>query len=125
MNDHPIKGIDIHWYSVIDAARATAFWRDTLGLNATWTGAQGAVFLLPDGSWFGIWQDEHWTKSHGLMLAVDDVAAAVAYYSAKGVLFGALGETPSCFNATAHDSEGNEFILHHSKDGSAGNERVR
>jgi predicted enzyme related to lactoylglutathione lyase len=124
MSEHAIKGIDIHTYLIKDPARAIAFWRDTMGLQPTYVSdEQGAEFLLPDGSYFGIWKmdDGSWSEGVGLMLAVDDVPAAVEHYTAKGVKFAGHEETPVCWMAFAEDSEGNHFILHKRKDGSAGN----
>jgi predicted enzyme related to lactoylglutathione lyase len=54
-------------------------------------------------------------------LAVDDVRKAVAELKAKGVSIKAEPEeTGVCFMATIVDPDGNEIILHHRRDGSAG-----
>jgi predicted enzyme related to lactoylglutathione lyase len=117
MADAAIRGIDIHTYLVKDAARAKAFWRDTMGLPMTWDHEQGAEFELPDGGTFGLWQmdDGSWQAGNGIMFAVDDVVAATEAYRAKGVAFFHHEETPGCFMAMAHDSEGNAFVLHQRK----------
>ena len=122
MSEHAIKGIDIHTYLVKEPARAIAFWRDTMGLEAAWLADEGGEFLLPDGSYFGIWKldDAPWSPGNGLMFAVDDVPAAAAHYAGKGVKISGQEETPVCWMAFAEDSEGNSFILHKRKDGSAG-----
>jgi predicted enzyme related to lactoylglutathione lyase len=122
MSEHALKGIDICTYLVKEPARAITFWRDTMGLTPTWAGDQGAEFELPDGSYFGIWRmdDGSWTAGTGLMFAVDDVPKAVDYYSARGVKFAGQDESPVCFMAFGEDSEGNHFMLHKRKDGTAG-----
>ena len=80
-----ISGIDIHTYLVKDPARAIAFWRDTMGLAATWESERGAEFELPDGATFGIWQmdDESWQPGNGIMFAVPDVREAAQEYRKK------------------------------------------
>jgi len=125
MSEHPIKGIDVHTFAVKDAARATAFWRDVMGLTPAQTSERGAEFALPDGSYFELWQPEDGDLSHGLMFAVDDLSQAVAYYRSKGVNIVGEQETPVCRMAFAADSEGNHFVLHQRKDGTAGNDRAR
>jgi predicted enzyme related to lactoylglutathione lyase len=122
LSEHAIGGIDINTYLVKEPARAIAFWRDIMGLTPTWEGEQGAEFELPDGSYFGIWKmdDGTWAQGNGVMFAVPDVAKAVEHYGGKGVKFVGQDETPVCWMAFAEDSEGNHFILHKRKDGSAG-----
>ena len=120
-NATAIKGIDIITYTVQDADRAKAFYRDVLGLGVTAEyGAQGAEFELPDGMTFGIWkmEDGSFRPSGGIMFAVDDIKSAVENYKVRGVPFednGAIEETPACFMAFAQDTEGNSFILHQRK----------
>jgi predicted enzyme related to lactoylglutathione lyase len=110
-----IKGIDVHAYLVKDPARATAFYRDTLGLPASVEMPQGAEFELADGATFGIWQmqDGSWHPSAGVMFAVDDLHQAAEYYRQRGVKFldGPI-DTGSCFMAVCEDTEGNTFLLH-------------
>lgn len=110
-----VKGIDIHTYLVKDAARAIAFYRDTLGLPPSVEMEQGAEFELADGSTFGVWkmQDGSWHPSAGVMFAVDDVHEATDYYRKRGVkvLDGPI-DTGACFMAVCEDSEGNSFLLH-------------
>jgi len=116
-----ITGIDIHTYLVKDTARAVAFWRDIMGFQlGELYGDQGAEFILPDGSWFGLWKlsDEEggWRPGSGIMFAVPDINAAVAHFRAKGVRIEAnIEESPVCFMAFAQDSEGNSFIIHQRK----------
>jgi len=116
MADSMISGIDIHTYLVKDADRATAFWRDVMGLKLTWQmPGQGAEFELPDGSYFGLWkmEDGSWNPGSGVLFAVPDVRAAMEAYKAKGVRFlEHVEETPACTMAFGEDSEGNFFILH-------------
>ena len=116
-----IKGIDVHTFAVKDPARALAFWRDVMGLIPESESERGAEFELPDGSYFELWQPEEGDLSHGVMFAVDDLPGAVAYYRSKGVAILGEKETPVCRMAFAEDSEGNHFVLHQRKDGTAGN----
>ena len=122
MSDHPIRGIDINTYLVKDPPRAIKFYKDTLGLKCTWEMDQGAEFELPDGSYFGLWKmdDGSWHPGNGVMFSVADVPKAMEYYKSKGVTFQGSEETPVCHMAFAEDSEGNHFILHCRKDGTAG-----
>ena len=113
-----IKGIDIHAYLVKDPARATAFYRDTLGLPVSTQMEQGAEFELADGSTFGVWhmQDGSWHPSAGVMFAVDDLRTAAGHYKERGVKFlDGPFDTGSCFMAVCEDTEGNSFILHERK----------
>ena len=122
-----ITGIDIHTYFVKDANRATAFYRDVLGLKCTWEmQGMGAEFELPDGSTFGLWKpdgDMKWEAGYGIMFAVPDINAAVAELRGKGVQISDPEEFPPCFMAFAEDPEGNRVILHHRKAG-AGTDTV-
>ena len=118
-----ITGIDVHTYLVQDVARAIAFYRDTMGLNCTWTlEGMGAEFELPDGSAFGLWKaegDNPWMAGNGVMFAVPDIHAAVAELRAKGVHISDPMEHEPCFMAFASDTEGNRFIVHQRKNVSA------
>lgn len=114
-----ITGIDVIAYLAKDGPRAVAFYRDVLGLPVFQDyGEQGAEFELPDGTTFGIWDPKGafpWQKGSGVMFAVDEFEAAVAAARARGVAIVHVEETPSCRMAVAHDTEGNEFILHKRK----------
>ena len=75
-----ITGIDITTYLVTDAARAIAFYRDTLGLPLSREyGGQGAEFELSDGVTFGLWKmdDGNFMPSQGVMFAVPDIRAVL------------------------------------------------
>jgi predicted enzyme related to lactoylglutathione lyase len=118
VTDSPITGIDIHTYFVKEPPRAIAFWRDTIGLKATWIDEEhGGEFELPDGSWFGLWKldDTPWKKGSGIAFSVPDINAAVAHYRARGVAIVHQEETPVCWMAFALDTEGNEFSFHQCK----------
>jgi predicted enzyme related to lactoylglutathione lyase len=111
-----VTGIDIHAYLVKDPKRATAFYRDTMGLPVETEFDQGAEFELADGSTFGVWhmQDGSWHPSAGVMFAVPDVFEAVRHLRAHGVkIVEDTMDLPSCQMAVCEDTEGNSFILHH------------
>ena len=114
-----IKGIDIIAYTAQNGERAKGFYRDVLGLPVTADyGPQGAEFTLGDGTTFGVWQidDGSFTPASGVMFAVDDIRAAVATLTPRGVTFtGDVDESPVCFMAFAKDTEGNSFIVHQRK----------
>lgn len=113
-----VSGIDIVAYLAKDPKRATAFYKDILGLKPLTEVPQGAEFELADGSTFGVWhmEDGEWHPSAGVMFAVDDVDAAVAHCKASGVTVSFGPEhMPHCDMAGCEDSEGNSFILHHRK----------
>jgi predicted enzyme related to lactoylglutathione lyase len=111
-----INGIDATYYTVKDLERATAFYRDALGLSVTHE-VPGMVteFSFGGGETFGLYKtsEAEWHASGGVMFAVADVRAAVAELKGRGVAFSDdVEETPVCFMAFAQDSEGNGFILH-------------
>ncbi|MFY9781542.1 MAG: VOC family protein [Candidatus Baltobacteraceae bacterium] len=116
-----ISGIDATYYTVKDLERATAFYRDVLGLSVTHE-VPGMVteFSFGGGETFGLYKtgEEEWHASGGVMFAVPDVPGAVAELKGRGVAFagdGYVDETPVCFMAFGQDSEGNGFILHQRK----------
>jgi catechol 2,3-dioxygenase-like lactoylglutathione lyase family enzyme len=58
MSERPftITGMDLSGYTVNDAPRAVAFYRDVLGLEPVllYPDNRGAEYELPDGSTFGL-----------------------------------------------------------------------
>jgi predicted enzyme related to lactoylglutathione lyase len=116
-----IQGVDASVYLVKDVDRAKKFWQDTMGCTMTMDyGPYGGEFTFGDDTTFGLYKpdDQEWRQGGGMLFRVDDVAAAVAHYKAKGVKFdddGKIEDTPVCWMAFAEDSEGNYFILHKRK----------
>ena len=115
-----IRGVDTTMYLVKDVDRATKFYSDVLGFAPTLSFGIGAEWTFPTGETFGIVKPPTapWEKSGGVHFGVDDIKAAVAACKASGITFeddAKIYETPGCFLAFAHDSEGNEFILHELK----------
>jgi predicted enzyme related to lactoylglutathione lyase len=111
-------GIDATYYLVKDLARATAFYKDNLGLTPSMEMPDMLTeFTFPGGEAFGLYQTVEFSPSGGVMFAVPDVKAAKAEMEGKGVKFDdhEVTETPVCFMAFAEDSEGNHFILHQLK----------
>jgi predicted enzyme related to lactoylglutathione lyase len=111
-------GIDIHAYLVKDAKRAVDFYKNTLGLTATWDGEQGAEFELGDGSTFGVWKmsDGSWHPSAGVFFAVPDIKEAVKQLRSQGVkISDEPFESEVCHMVQVEDSEGNSFMLHQRK----------
>jgi predicted enzyme related to lactoylglutathione lyase len=123
MRDHTfhVRGIDLSGYMVKDATRAIAFYRDVLGLEPKliYSGDRGAEYELPDGTTFGLWGGGGavmpFQPSNGILFAVDDLDAAVAAMSDRGIPILMQHETPNCFLAMIHDSEGNTITFHKRK----------
>ena len=110
-----IKGIDVTTYLVKEPKRAIAFWRDVMGLPATYVSDQGAEFELADGTTFGLWRmdDGTWHPGHGVMFHVDDVQAAADHYRSRGAqILEHIEVETQCSMAFGEDTEGNHFILH-------------
>ena len=79
----------------------------------------GAEYELPDGSTFALWGATEnvmpFQPSNGLLFAVDDFDAALASLEANGIPVVMQYETPICFMAMIHDTEGNFLTLHKRK----------
>jgi len=112
------SGIDAVYYLAKDLDRAVAFYRDVLGLPVASTFPNGVEFVLSDGSAFGVsHMPGAWYPCGGAMFAVDDVAAAVERFRARGLEIYTHGvlEAPSCSVAWCADTEGNNFTVHKRK----------
>ena len=116
-----VRGIDTTAYLVKDVDRATKFYSDFFGFAPTLSFPPvGAEWTFPTGETFTVVKPPTapWEKCVGIHFGVPDVKSAVATCKAKGITFeddAKIYETPGCFMAFAHDSEGNEFILHEMK----------
>jgi predicted enzyme related to lactoylglutathione lyase len=114
-----ITGVDLFGCLVDDPVRAIAFYRDVLGMTPTSIDDQGrgAEFTLADGSTFGVWHGRDFGKTSGaaVMLAVDDVHAAVALFRERGAKLSDPIEGPVCLMAFGEDPDGNGVIIHHRK----------
>jgi predicted enzyme related to lactoylglutathione lyase len=115
-----ITGIDRSDYMAKDPARAIAFYRDVLGLELQSLAPDntGGEFELSDGSTFGLWAGDAvmpFQPSNGVLFAVDDLEAAVSALEARGIAIVTRLETPVCFMALIHDTEGNIVTLHKRK----------
>ncbi len=116
-----ITGMDLSGYMVKDAPRAIAFYRDALGFEPVkvYPDDRGAEYELPDGTTFGLWggggRVMPFQPSNGILFAVDDLDAAVSALTARGIPIVMQTETPVCFMAMIHDTEGNMVTLHKRK----------
>jgi predicted enzyme related to lactoylglutathione lyase len=118
-----ITGIDRSDYMAIDMPRAIAFYRDVLSLEPESSNPEGTVveYGLPDGSTFGLWTGDDATPvtpfqpGNGVMFGVDDLAAAEAALTARGIEIIVKHDTPFCTFVLIHDSEGNTVTLHKRK----------
>ncbi len=113
-------GIDAHHYLAKNLQRATAFYRDLIGLRPSpdaWE--HGTEFQLDDGSIFGIFKmpDDSWYPSGGVIFAVSDIDSAAQRLRDAGVRFFTNGvlDTPVCRIAWCQDPEGNTFAIHQKK----------
>ncbi|MDQ6766630.1 MAG: VOC family protein [Candidatus Eremiobacteraeota bacterium] len=112
-----ITGVDLFEFSVRDAAKTIAFYKDVLGMRPTEETEQGAEFTLGDGTTFGIWQpdDEQYPIGAGIMFAVPDAKAAVEQLRARGAQLSDVMESRVCFMSFGTDPEGNRFMIHQRK----------
>jgi predicted enzyme related to lactoylglutathione lyase len=107
-------------YSVKDVPRATAFYRDVIGLKpgAAEFGDQWVEFDV-DGVAFGIGNGEAIGIVPGSAFSaafeVDDVAAARERLVAQNVPVSDVMESPVCWTAFVTDPDGNRFALHQRK----------
>lgn len=117
-----VRGIDASYYYAKDLGRATEFYTWLIGKPPD--GSMPDVFsewTFPDGESFGLYKGEQFSHCDGLMFAVDDVKTTLDALRAKGVTAQEhIEETPVCFMGFAEDTEGNGFILHKRKSGTAG-----
>ncbi len=116
-----VTGLDLSGYMVKDAARAIGFYRDVLGLEPArvYPDNRGAEYEFADGTTFGLWGGGGavmpFQPSNGILFAVDDFDAAVASVKARGLPVVMEHETPNCFLAMVHDTEGNLVTFHKRK----------
>jgi len=112
-----ITGVDLFEFTVRDAAKIVASYRDVLGLKPDESSDQGAEFTLADGSTFGVWQpdDGEYPMGGHVMFAVPDVKKAVAHFRARGATLSDVVESGVCFMAFGTDPEGNSFVIHQRK----------
>ena len=116
-----ITGMDLSGYMVKDAPRAIAWYRDVLGLEPVkvYPDDRGAEYEFADGTTFGLWGGGGFVMpfqpSNGILFAVEDFDGAVAALNARGIPIVMQHETPVCFMAMIHDTEGNSVTLHKRK----------
>ena len=100
---------------VEDLARARAFYRDQLGLEAAQDNPGGLLYRLAGGGEFLLYQSAHRPGGHTQMnINIPDVRAAVAEMKARGVAFedydytvDGVVQTGPHVSAWFKDSEGN------------------
>lgn len=105
-------------YPVADMARATAFYRDVLGLRQSGLDSDFWVEFDVDGVTFGIGNFEQAGKpgtAQSLALEVGDMTATRSELAGRGVESSDPFETPVCFISVLKDPDGNSVILHQAK----------
>jgi predicted enzyme related to lactoylglutathione lyase len=114
-----VTGVDFITVPTQDFDKASAFYRDVLGLEPSirWgtmpagefeTGSLTIAIMQSDA--FGV---EFASHSHPIALHVDDVAAARAELEEKGVTFAAeTMDSGVCHMAHFRDPDGNALMLH-------------
>jgi predicted enzyme related to lactoylglutathione lyase len=112
-----VTGIDLMAYFTDDPQRSIAFYRDVLGMTPTEIDEQGrgAEFTLADGTTFGVWKPQDGAKGACVMLAVSDIAQALAEFRKRGAQLSDPEETPVCHMAFGADPDGNTLIIHQRK----------
>lgn len=122
-----ITGFDFVALPAQDLDRATAFYRDVIGLTpGERAPGQFIEFDLPDGNTLSLidrraWQapgepDRRPVKAGSVVLAVDDVDAALARMRELGLTEQtAPNDFSVCQSVMAHDTEGNSLALHRRK----------
>ena len=113
-----IKNVDFFAVPVKDMARATQFYKDTLGLKQTMAHEDKWAEFGVNGSTISLWCPEGWGMPFqargGVALGVEDVPKAMAELKAKGIQFhGDMMDSSVCHMGFFDDSEGNSLILHH------------
>ena len=116
-----IRDIDTTAYLVKDLDRAKRFYSDLFGFSPTLEFLPvGVEWTFPSGATFTIVKppDTPWEKCGGIHFNVEDIKKSVDACKSSGISFdddAKIYETPGCFLAFAHDSEGNGIILHEMK----------
>lgn len=106
-------------YAITDAARARAFYEDTLGLKVGKHGNRADMcwieYDLPGGGCLALTNATGKPPGGGgtIALEVRDLDALIGDLNAKGVTFeGDIIKGPHCRMANIRDSEGNAIVLH-------------
>jgi catechol 2,3-dioxygenase-like lactoylglutathione lyase family enzyme len=106
-------------YSVRDVPRATAFYRDTMGLKPGMAIGEHWVEFEVGGTTFGIGNGEPLGIIPGTSFAatfeVDDVAKERERLRGLGVPVTDVNDFPNCYSAFVTDPEGNRFGIHQMK----------
>jgi predicted enzyme related to lactoylglutathione lyase len=117
-----LKKVAFTMYPVVDAARARAFYEDTLGLrrSSSAPGETWTEYDLPGGGCLALYATKDIQPSAGaggsVAFEVEDLDALVGRLKSKGVVFKAESiKSPVCRMSIILDSEGNSIILHQLK----------
>jgi predicted enzyme related to lactoylglutathione lyase len=115
------KKVAFTMYPIKDAARARAFYEETLGLKAGMAGAQGGMhwieYDLPGGGCLALTnasgEEPSSTAGGTVALEVEDLTGLLETLKSKGVKFKSdVIRGPRCRMAVCLDSEGNSLLLH-------------
>ena len=114
-----VKDIAFLAYSVKDVPRATAFYRDTIGLTPGQTFRDHWIEFDVGGTAFGIGNGEGLGfvpgQSTGAAFEVDDVTKMRERLKAAGVQVTDVHDFPACSACFVTDPDGNRFALHQLK----------
>src|SRR4051794_1217894 len=120
MPDATISGVDFVGLSTQDLERASAFYRDTLGLTrSVFIPDRGFSEFETGNLTLSVYNREqmgmeHMVSQSVVALHVDDVASAREDLEGKGVEFqGDILDTGVCHMAFFADPDGNALMLHH------------
>jgi predicted enzyme related to lactoylglutathione lyase len=112
-----IKEMAFVSYPVTDIARATAFYRDTIGLIPGESFGDSVVEFDIGGATFAVDAESIGAPGTQCSVAfeVDDIVAMRAALVKEGVPVTEVLEFPPCFAAFVTDPDGNRFALHQRK----------
>lgn len=117
-----LRKVAFTMYPVTDAARARAFYEETLGLTVGSHDSQGhwTEYDLPGGGCLALTtvtgEDPSASAGGTIAFEVDDLDAVIADLKAKGVTFKSdIIHSPVCRMSVILDSEGNSILLHQLK----------
>lgn len=113
-----IKHVAFVMYPVTDMPRAVAFYRDGLGLKQDGLNNDFWVEFDVPGMTFGIGNFEQVGTAgtaQSLAIEVDDIAAARAELTGRGIAASEPHELTNCWISLLNDPDGNTIWLHQSK----------
>jgi catechol 2,3-dioxygenase-like lactoylglutathione lyase family enzyme len=115
-----IKSFAFVCYPVKDVAKATAFYRDVVGLKPALSLSERWSEFDLDGATFAVASGGEAMgfvpgSANAVAFEVDDLDATIDRLRAKGLRMDEAFEAPTCRACFAYDLDGNKFALHQLK----------